>query len=162
MPADAEERLRAGLQHVLMTATEEGHCYLPAGDLIERAAEALEVEDQAKLEAMREKMLDEGLLKVEENDGARAIYLPPLWQAERGVARRLKALIERAARVDSSRVRSWLDRFTEKRGIELSEEQRRAIHFAAESRVMILTGGPGTGKTMSLRAMVELFRAMGK
>src|SRR5262249_4394354 len=114
MPADAEERLRAGLQHVLMTATEEGHCYLPAGDLIERAAEALEVEDQAKLEAMREKMLDEGLLKVEENDGARAIYLPPLWQAERGVARRLKALIERAARVDSSRVRSWLDRFTEK------------------------------------------------
>src|SRR5499426_253967 len=96
---DAEERLRAGLQHVLMTATEEGHCYLPAGDLIERSAEALDVEDRAKLEAALEKMLDDGLLKVEEtvgeNDGesgvggvGRAIYLPPLWQSERGVARR--------------------------------------------------------------------------
>ena len=101
-------------------------------------------------------------LKIEENDGDRAIYLPPLWQSERGVARRLKALIERPVRVESNRVGLWLDRFTEKRGIELSDEQRRAIHLATESRVMILTGGPGTGKTMSLRAMVDLFYAMQK
>lgn len=162
MAVDAEERLRAGLQHVLMTATEEGHCYLPADDLIKRSAEALEVEDQTKLEATREKMLDEGLLKIEESDGERAIYLPPLWQSERGVARRLKMLIEKPLRVDSNRVESWLDRFMEKRGIELSEEQRRAIHLAAQSRVMILTGGPGTGKTTTLRAMVEMFYAMRK
>ncbi|MGE0127760.1 MAG: ATP-dependent RecD-like DNA helicase [Blastocatellales bacterium] len=166
MAVDAEARLRAGLQHVLMTATEEGHCYLPAGDLIKRSAEALEVEDQAKLSATLEKMLDDGLLKIEEkvdeNDGERAIYLPPLWQSERGVARRLRALIEKPVRVDLNRVGSWLERFTEKRGIELSEEQRRAIHLAAESRVMILTGGPGTGKTTTLRAMVELFYAMRK
>lgn len=162
MPVDAEERLRAGLQHVLMTATEEGHCYLPADDLIKRSVEALEVEDQAKLSATLEKMLDDGLLKVEENASERAIYLPPLWQSERGVARRLRALIEKPVRVDLNRVGSWLDRFTGKRGIELSDEQRRAIHLAAESRVMILTGGPGTGKTTTLRAMVDLFYAMRK
>jgi len=162
MPADAEERLRAGLRHVLMTATEEGHCYLPACDLIERSAETLEVEDQAKLEDALEKMLDDGSLKVEENEGERAIYLPPLWQSERGVARRLKALIGQPPRVDSNRVGSWLDRFAEKRGVELSEQQRRAIHLATASRVMILTGGPGTGKTFTLRAMVELFYAMRK
>jgi exodeoxyribonuclease V alpha subunit len=170
MPVDAEERLRAGLQHVLMTATDEGHCYLPDGDLIARAAEALEVEDRAKLAAALEKMLDEGLLKVEENtgpesapaEGDRAVYLPPMWQSERGVAWRLKALLEKTVRVDSNRVRSWLERFTQKRGIELSEGQQGAIHLAAESRVMILTGGPGTGKTTTLRAMVELFSAMGK
>src|SRR5262247_3757391 len=75
MAPDAEERLRAGLQHVLMMATEEGHCYLPADDLIKRSAEALQVEDQAKLSATLEKMLDDGLLKIEENDGERAIYL---------------------------------------------------------------------------------------
>ncbi|MGH9938299.1 MAG: helix-hairpin-helix domain-containing protein, partial [Blastocatellia bacterium] len=67
MAMDAEERLRAGLRHMLMTATEEGHCYLPAGDLIERSAEALQVEDRAKLGAALEKALDDGLLKVEEN-----------------------------------------------------------------------------------------------
>ncbi len=163
MAVDAEERLRAGLRHTLMTATDEGHCYLPAGDLIDRSAEALEIEDRAKLEAALEKTLDDGLLKLEENEsGDRAIYLAPLWQSERGVARRLKALIERPARVDPNRVGSWLDRFTEKRGVSLSDEQRRAIHLAAESRVMVLTGGPGTGKTFTLRAMVELFYAMGK
>src|SRR5262249_43881429 len=162
MPADAEERLRAGLRHVLMTATEEGHCYLPACDLIERSAETLEVEDQAKLEDALEKMLDDGSLKVEEKEGGRAVYLPPLWQTEEGVARRCKELIEQPLRVDSNRVGSWLDRFAEKRGVELSEQQRRAIHLATASRVMILTGGPGTGKTFTLRAMVELFYAMRK
>jgi exodeoxyribonuclease V alpha subunit len=162
LPVDAEERLRAGLQYVLSSATEEGHCYLPAQELIKRSAAALEVEDETKIEAAHEKMLDDGWLKIEEIDDERAIYLPPLWQAERGVARRLKALIERPVRVEAKRVESWLDRFMEKRGIELSEGQRQAIHLATESRVMILTGGPGTGKTMSLRAMVELFQAMGK
>src|SRR5262249_57146105 len=65
-------------------------------------------------------------------------------------------------RVDSNRVGSWLDRFAEKRGVELSEQQRLAIHLATESRVMILTGGPGAGKTFTLRTMVELFYAMRK
>src|SRR5215813_6384690 len=162
MAPDAEERLRAGLQHTLMTSSEEGHCYLPAGDLIERSAEALEVEDRAKLEASLERALDDGLLKVEENGGERAVYLPPLWQSERGVARRLKALLEEPLRIDPNRVDSWLDRFAAKHGVALSEEQRRAIHLAARSRVMILTGGPGTGKTFTLRTMVELFYAMRK
>src|SRR6266498_4052692 len=162
MAPDAEERLRAGLQHTLMRASEEGHCYLPAGDLIERSAEALEVEDRAKLEASLERALDDGLLKVEENGGERAVYLPPLWQSERGVARRLGALVEEPLRVDANRVESWLDRFAAKRGVALSEEQRRAVHLAARSRVMILTGGPGTGKTFTLRTMVELFYAMRK
>ncbi len=159
---DAEERLRAGLRHVLMTATEEGHCYLPAADLVERSAEALQVEDRTKLEGALERAIDDGLLKVEESGGERAVYLPPLWQSERGVARRLKTLIERAPRVDSERVEAWLDRFAAKRGVALSEEQRRAVLLAARSRVTILTGGPGTGKTFTLRALVELFSAMGK
>ena len=101
MAPDAEERLRAGLRHSLMTASEEGHCYLPAGDLIERSAEALGVEDRAKLEAALEKALDDGLLKVEESGGESAVYLPPLWQSERGVARRLRALVGEPLRVRS-------------------------------------------------------------
>ncbi len=159
---DAEERLRAGLQYVLSEGTDEGHCYLPAGELIKRATKTLEVEDESRLNGSLEKMLDDGLLKVEEDVEDRSIYLPPLWQAERGVARRVKTLLEKKVRVDNARVSSWLDRFTEKRGIELSEEQQQAIHRAASERVLILTGGPGTGKTTTLRAMVALFYAMGK
>lgn len=162
LPVDAEERLRAGLQYVLLTATEEGHCYLPASDLIERATAALEVEDQAKLVVVLEKMLDDGLLKIEVTDEVRAIYLPPLWQSERGIARRIQNLIAKPVRVDAKRIDSWLDRFTAKYGIALSLEQRQAIHKAASERVLILTGGPGVGKTTTLRALVALFHAMGK
>jgi exodeoxyribonuclease V alpha subunit len=107
-------------------------------------------------------MLDEGLLKVEEEGEGKSVYLPALWQSERGVARRLKKLLEKSVRVDSRRIEGWLDRYAEKRGVELSDEQRQAIQRAAAERVLILTGGPGTGKTTTLRAMVALFYAMGK
>ncbi len=159
---DAAERLQAGLQHVLSQATEEGHCYLPGVELIKRSAETLNVEDRSKLDSILEKLLNEGLLKIEQEESQPAIYLPPLWQAERGIARRLKVLLEKPVHVDSRRVEDWLDRFKEKRGIDLSQEQREAIHRATAERVMILTGGPGTGKTSALRAMVSLFFAMGK
>lgn len=161
-PADAEQRLRAGLQYVLLTATEEGHCYLPASDLLARAAAALNVEDGAKLAATLEAMLDDGLLKIAETDERRAIYLPPLWQAERGVARRVRALLAKPVRGDAKRIAAWLDRFTVKHGIALTDEQRQAIQRAASERLLVLTGGPGVGKTTTLRAMVALFHAMGK
>lgn len=156
--ADSDERLRAGLKFVLFEATDEGHCFLPSGELIERAAAALEIEETEKIESALETMIAEGALKQEEQD---SIYAPPIWQAERSLARRLCLLRDRPLSVDQERVDRWLDRFAEKREIELSAEQREAVRLAARSRVMILTGGPGTGKTTTLRAMVELFLAMG-
>jgi exodeoxyribonuclease V alpha subunit len=162
MPADAEERMRAGLQFVLLQATDEGHCYLPSQELIKRSTITLEIEDGEKLNSSLEQMLDEGLLKTEEDSGEKAVYLPPIWQSERGVVRRLRTLLGRSIRVDDRRIEDWLNRFNAKRGIELSDEQRRAVHRAAAERVFVLTGGPGTGKTSTLRAMVALFSAMGK
>jgi exodeoxyribonuclease V alpha subunit len=162
MPVDAEERMRAGLQFVLLQATDEGHCYLPSQELIKRSTVTLAIEDGEKLNSALEKMLDEGLLKTEKDSGEKAIYLPPIWQSERGVARRLRTLLERSIRVDDRRIEDWLNRFDAKRGIELSDEQRRAVHRAAAERVFVLTGGPGTGKTSTLRAMVALFSAMGR
>jgi exodeoxyribonuclease V alpha subunit len=160
MPVDAEERMRAGLQFVLLQATDEGHCYLPSQELIKRSTVTLAIEDGEKLNSALEKMLDEGLLKTEKDSGA--VYLPPIWQSERGVARRLRTLLVRSIRVDDGRIEDWLNRFNAKRGIELSDEQRRAIHRAAAERLFVLTGGPGTGKTSTLRAMVALFSAMGR
>ncbi|MEP7336602.1 MAG: ATP-dependent RecD-like DNA helicase [Acidobacteriota bacterium] len=162
MPADSPERMKAGLRHVLLEASEEGHCFLPQNELVARAAKALEIENEAMLAATTALMLDEGLLRMGAGADEHAIYLPPFWQAERAVARRLKLLLEKRVQVNSSRVESWLSRFTERRGIELSDEQRSAIEQATKERVMVLTGGPGTGKTTTLRTMVQLFEAMGK
>ncbi len=159
--ADSEERLRAGLKFVLFEATDEGHCFLPAGELIERAKKALEIDDEGKLTAVLGLMLAEGSLKRGEGE-SESIYAPSIWQAERSLAGRLQALRERPVMVDPERVNRWLERFCEQREIDLSGEQRDAIRLAAGQRITILTGGPGTGKTTTLRAMVGLFLAMRK
>lgn len=162
IPADSPERMKAGLRHMLLEASEEGHCYLPQGELVTRAAKALDVENEAMLAAATAAMLDDGLLRMGTDADEHAVYLPPFWQAERAITRRLKALLEKRVQVNTSRVDDWLARFTERRGIELSEEQQRAIQQATKERVLVLTGGPGTGKTTTLRTMVQLFEAMGK
>jgi exodeoxyribonuclease V alpha subunit len=71
-------------------------------------------------------------------------------------------LLVRKVRLDLRRVEDWLVRFSAAKRIEISDEQRQAILSAAGSRILVLTGGPGTGKTTTLRALVALFRAMGK
>ncbi len=162
MPFDAEARLQAGLQYILSKATEQGHCYLPMQELVARASEVLAIESESRLNASVEMLLDGGGLKSEAVTDDRAIYLPPLWQAERSFARRVRLLLQRTVSVDLKRVDDWLTRFTVSRGIDLSGEQRQAIISAAQSKVFMLTGGPGTGKTTTLRALVALFRAMGK
>ncbi|MFN0119939.1 MAG: ATP-dependent RecD-like DNA helicase [Blastocatellia bacterium] len=163
---DAEARLRAGLQYVLGEASEQGHCFLPRGELLQNAATTLGVEDPAKLGAELETLLNDGQLKIEETTTAgiteAAIYLPPLWQSERSLGRRVRALLEKPVRVDEKRIAAWLDRYTASKGISLSDEQRAAVERAAASRVLVLTGGPGTGKTTTTRTIVALFQAMKK
>lgn len=162
MSVDSPERLQAGLRYVLLEASEEGHCYLPQSELVKRAAKALEIQEEAKLTAATAEMLNAGLLRLEPGAADHAVYLPHFWQAEHSITGRLKALLERPVPVNSSRLEDWLAHFAERRSIELSEEQRLAVQRAAKERVMVLTGGPGTGKTTTLRTMVQMFEAMGK
>jgi exodeoxyribonuclease V alpha subunit len=162
MAADAEARLQAGLQYVLLEASGHGHCYLPSKELLRRAGETLGVNDEARLAGSVETLLNEGSLKAEAAGDDQAIYQPALWQAERSLAQRIRLLLMRKVRLDLRRVEDWLVRFSAAKHIEVSDEQRQAILSAAGSRVLVLTGGPGTGKTTTLRALVALFRAMGK
>ncbi|WP_221643764.1 AAA family ATPase, partial [Nostoc sp. UCD121] len=75
-----------------------------------------------------------------------------------GVVERL----EKAVGTDIERVRDWIERFTASRKIQLSEQQRQAVETAAYSKIMILTGGPGVGKTFTTHTIVSLWKAMGK
>jgi exodeoxyribonuclease V alpha subunit len=162
MSLDAEGRLEAGLQYVLSRATDQGHCFLPRRDLLSRASEILSMDSELRLEESIGRLTAGGLCREERNADESAIYLAPLWQAERSLARAFRSLLYGRVRVDLRRVDDWLTRFITSKGIELSEEQSLAVKTAAESPIMILTGGPGTGKTTTLRALVALFKAMGK
>jgi exodeoxyribonuclease V alpha subunit len=167
---DSDFRYRAGLLYVLSQAGEEGHCFLPVQKLVEHSTKRLALPDApvdpARIEALIEAMAKEQQLIVEQGYGDLAdqqmCYAPAFYHTEVALARRLAAFASAPVEVDLKRVGLWLDRFTEKRGITLSADQRRAVELAASSRLLILTGGPGCGKTFTTRFIVTLWRAMGK
>ncbi|MBX7219654.1 MAG: ATP-dependent RecD-like DNA helicase [Blastocatellia bacterium] len=179
--ADSEERIRAGFKHVLHEATESGHCYLPADALVTEGEKVLSITNHDLLHSVAEKMAREDEIKAErgfrvQGSGCREetqssvlspqsleessvlYYLPGIWQAEQNVARWLRGLLARPVEFDEKKVAAWLEQFTKKEKLELSAEQKEAILTASRHRVMVLTGGPGCGKTTTLRAMVKMFR----
>jgi exodeoxyribonuclease V alpha subunit len=89
-------------------------------------------------------------------------YSPPFYGAEYKLAERLQWLLTQPLEVDLPRVQRWIERFVNTTGMSLSEQQRQAVELAASQRVLILTGGPGTGKTFTTRTIVALWKAMGK
>jgi exodeoxyribonuclease V alpha subunit len=102
-------------------------------------------------------------LIVESAEGGMPLcYKPTFFYTEQNLAQLLLAHLARPTDVDEARVKNWIQRFTTLQGINLSPQQRTAVEMAARERVMILTGGPGTGKTMTTRVITALWKAMGK
>ncbi|MDX2097404.1 MAG: ATP-dependent RecD-like DNA helicase [Leptolyngbyaceae cyanobacterium bins.59] len=166
----SEFRYRCGILHVLREASEEGHCFLPEAELIDRTVKRLALKDHLPkadqvLFLIRQMVNDHELVKTEEvlpKLDQFGYYIPTFYGTERKLASTLKQLLSHPLEVDISRVQRWIDRFIEKTGMPLSPEQRQAVEMAACQRVLVLTGGPGTGKTFTTRTIVALWRAMGK
>ena len=166
IPHDSPQRVRAGLQFALSEASEEGHCYLPEGELVEQAARLLEVESELVARCLDELVAEEGAVRetLQGPDGeVRAVWLVPFHRAEvslaTGLRRLLDAPTDRLAsfqRVDWEAALRWLHRWT---GAELAPEQSAAVRLALTRRVAVLTGGPGCGKSFTVRSVVALARA---
>ena len=161
IPADAPERAVAGTLHALDGAAGEGHAFLPRDELTNRAAELLELPPEAVENAigtLRER--ERVIVEPSPADSSRdAIYPRHLFLAEAGVARRLRTLLATrapAVAIDGAAACEWFER---RESIDLADEQRAAILLAIESKVVVVTGGPGTGKTTLIRALVAIFEA---
>ncbi|MEB3338027.1 MAG: ATP-dependent RecD-like DNA helicase [Leptolyngbyaceae bacterium] len=167
---DSEFRYRSGILHMLGEASEEGHCFLPQDELTKRVVERLavpEYQPQAdKVVALTTQMALAEQLVMQggsgDHKGQFICYKPPFFHAEQTLAERLQQLLCRKVSVDLPRVQKWIDTFVQKTGLELSEQQRQAVEMAATQRVLVLTGGPGCGKTFTTRTIVALWKAMGK
>ncbi len=167
---NSDFRYQAGMLYVLQQAAEDGHCFLPERELIERVVKRLALPDSpvdpVRIGELVNKMAEEKQLITQPGYGDLAeenlCYAPAFYYTEQALASRLATFAKASVAVDLTRVQRWIERYTEKRGITLSEEQRRAVELAASSRLLVLTGGPGCGKTFTTKTVVDLWRAMGK
>ena len=162
---DSKFRYRAGVLHVLDKASEDGHCYLPESKIIPFTKELLTTEDhkadeQAIANILKEMVTEEQLIR--ELDDEILYYKPSFFYSEQHLAKLLQQKLETKLDVDGERVKNWINRFTSSNQIQLSPQQYVAVETAANQKVMILTGGPGTGKTFVTRTIVTLWKAMGK
>lgn len=166
---EAYVRLRSGIMYALSELADEGHVYARKEQLIEKASALLEAEDCCIVMTMDQMLKDKDLIQEED-----AIYLPPFYYAETGTAGRLRRLAAQPAKdrlwtglaearrltgnpnlsVDVSRIEQSV-------GMKYDEIQADAIRRAAMAKVMILTGGPGTGKTTTTQGIIAAYRAYG-
>ncbi len=152
-------RLRSGILYTLNKLSENGHCYAVREQLIQAAVQLLEVEE-AELEITLDEMLrTEEVIREEE-----AIYLPPFFFSETGCAKRLLKLLaaERRVQMDVDTVmETVMGRTGQGQHITYDEVQLEAIRAAVSSKIMVLTGGPGTGKTTTTMGIIAAYRAAG-
>ncbi len=148
-------RLRSGLMYTLNKLAEEGHCYAVREQLAETGAKLLEVDEALLLQTLDEMIRARDVLTTPIPDSEDlAIYLPPFFWAEAGVQNRLKKIF--AASPD----RPADMQIPIGGGIEYDEAQLQAIQTAITSKIMVLTGGPGTGKSTTTMGILHAFRGM--
>jgi len=155
---DAPERLEAGLLHALETSAEDGHLHLPDEELIAAAAELLGI-DADKLPPRLGALEARGLI-VREVLGSRGpcSAMPELYEAETESAARLVELASSPARSFPLDIGAAIHAFESVTGLELARQQRQAVEAALRDRCVVITGGPGVGKTTIVKAIVHLAR----
>jgi exodeoxyribonuclease V alpha subunit len=155
------ERCQAGVLHVLRALSDEGHVAAPRAALVERTTALLEV-DTELVQAAIAPLAARGEIVVESARGLEdAVYLQPLHVAESGIAALVSHLIRAPRRpvpIDVERAIAW---FEERHGISLAGEQKRALGLAVSEKVLVITGGPGTGKTTLIRGIIEILEKKG-
>jgi exodeoxyribonuclease V alpha subunit len=170
IPHDSPERVKAGLQFTLFQATEDGHCYLPETELVTKATGLLGVDADLAGRCLEELVVEEGVAAeplpaapTDPEGSGRAVWLVPFQRAEAALAAGLLGLLQAPGdrlpwfqAVDWTMALDWLGHSTR---VTLSPEQAAAVRLALTQRVAVLTGGPGCGKSYTVRAIVALTRA---
>jgi exodeoxyribonuclease V alpha subunit len=174
MPPDSPARIQAGLLYTLSQLSDEGHCFATQPQLVEAAAGILELtsaacqEQLASLVQQSEVIAEDfGVNTGSASTGSEsvAIYLPPFYRAELGVANKLRRMQSAAHdRLEGFRALNWdkaLAWIDETNAIRLTEQQKAAIRMALTEKVSILTGGPGTGKSTITGSLIRMLKTRG-
>ena len=152
-------RLEAGLQFELAHNLKNGHTFLPRRKLVEATGTLLSIPGDL-LEGCLDTLVRRGELELEQVAGQEAVYLPTLYEAEAYIAQRVLEMSQ-AELLPPQGLDKLVRRIEREQGISYAPQQRQAVELAANRQIMLLTGGPGTGKTTCLRGVLALFEMMG-
>jgi len=152
------ERCRSGIIYVLNQLANDGHCFARREQLITEAVKVLELEE-SRINFTLEKMAEEKSIILDEKD---AIYLPPFFFSETGTAKRIREIIAGQGALFRGNVDSLVTKLQREFNIKYDQIQLEAIKMAVSSKFVVLTGGPGTGKTTTILAIIRIFQKMGK
>ncbi len=158
IPEDSLHRAQAGLNHVLIEATGNGHCGLPERLLIQHAVDLSAVDESVVKNGLDQALLGEHVVRELIGD-SELIFLPALKKAEEGIARKILNLSNQPSaypKMDINKAISWVQ---EKNNIQLAASQMDAIRHALENRMVIITGGPGVGKTTIIQSILQILHA---
>ena len=159
LEGDAEPRIAAAIVFELAHNSNNGHVFIPRDKLTAATAQLISVGTEL-VTAQLDELIERGEIVEEQVASCRACYLERLHEAESYTAQRLAAM-SGIAEENSVDVDSLLERIQREQGVQYAPLQRQAIETAAKRRVMVLTGGPGTGKTTCVRAIVALYEKLG-
>ncbi len=157
----SDERIGAGIKFVLQhNLYQNGHVFLPQEKLVETAVKLLGC-DTEKAEDVLALLVTLGELKFVRESGIKCIYLPDVYDAETYIAKKLDIMEQVSHALDTENLAELVKKVELENGIEYEELQKRAIKEAVANSVFVLTGGPGTGKTTVVRAIIRIFSSMG-
>ena len=160
MTREAPQRVRAGISFALQEATDDGHCGLPIEELVKLAVTLLEVDEGIVLTALNDELAG-GEVVADTIDDRPCVFLRGLYLAERGIAERLQSLSKGSPpwpKIDIDKAVPWVEKKT---GKTLAASQRAAVEMVLRSKVAVVTGGPGVGKTTLLDTILRILAAKG-
>jgi exodeoxyribonuclease V alpha subunit len=153
-------RARAGISYTLMEAVGDGHCALPQDDLLKLAAQILEIPEASLADALALELQESNVIpdKIGDRD---CIFLPHLWHAEKTIAERLTTLSSGSPpwpAIDPMKAIPWAEN---KLGVTLADSQKNAVAVALQTKALVITGGPGVGKTTIVNSILKIVMAKG-
>ncbi len=161
LPEDAPERIQASITYTLSRAAEQGHVFLPGELLFERIKELLDLSGEPLKDAFLEEqlrlMVEQKRLFCEEQDCGEAVYYAPFYQAEQGSARLIMQLSRLARQYSPLETAQVLGKVKHD-SAHLTDEQLQVLEKALLNGVLVVTGGPGTGKTTTIKALLTIFQ----
>jgi len=167
IPRDSRIRVEAGILHILHQLSDEGHVYYPYEFLIEECRKILGVDSETVIKAFGKivadkKIVIEDLNREEVKENNKAVYLARLYASEVGVADKLKKLMQVPKELrdfDRDKAIEWVQN---ELNMTLAENQKKAVREAIDKKIMVVTGGPGTGKTTIINSIIRIYGKMGQ